>query len=239
MTIICLLIYLIFATIWYLPLYRKQPLDETRLSGKDFGKATLLGVIPAFIISVFIQGIFARLMSAVGIMPDAMAHKLLMNIIGYAIVEELMKYFWANRMLKKTGFKSVLNTALLFGAVGAGFGLIESIFVLLTAPNIINAIMRGVVSLHVFTQLWMGLYIGKSLEIKDSDPARAKKYLRLAFAVPIIIHAIQDVSGTLGTYYIDSGISEGIPGFIILVVSFIIDVIFLVTTLKSVRKEEQ
>lgn len=235
MALLSLAIYLVFALIWYLPLYRKQPDNETRFQINELIKAVFIGMIPAFLVSLVFQSLFALVLKTCGLQSDSLSFNLIMNVIGYAIGEEMFKYLFASRLLKKSGYKSVNNTALLFGAVGAGFGLIESFMFLLANPNIFNAVLRGVVSLHVFLQLWMGLRIGDSLSKRDTDPEGAKKALVSAFTVPLVVHAIQDVSGTLGGAFLTEGSGKELIGAAIMIVSLAVDIVFIIKTIKGVR----
>lgn len=237
MIIISLLIYLVFAFIWYYPLYRKQPQDETRLQKKELWFALFIGFLPAFFVAVAFQSFAVTpVLKLFGLQDGSLPFHLVMDIIGYAIGEELVKYLFARLLLKKNGFRSVNNTALLFGAVGAGFGLVESAMLIIANPNIVTSIMRGVISLHVFLQLWMGLKVGTSLALRETNPEGAKKAMRSAFIIPLAVHILQDVSGTLGGEYMTGDdLTIQLIGFVILAVSLTVDIIFIVKTLKAVK----
>ena len=236
MVFICLGIYIIFAIIWYMPLYKKQPDDGSQLKKKELIVSLITGFIPAFVVSVLFQCALSWILKIFGLPSNTTAAEIIMNIVGYAIGEEAVKYIFANKLLKKYGYKSVYNTALLFGAVGAGFGLIESTLIIIRSQNIIFSALRGIVSLHVFLQLWMGLHLGFAMKVKETDMVNARRHTVLAFVVPIFIHAVQDVSGTLGGLFINELPEWQYLGLAIMLISIALDIFFIIKTLTSVKR---
>lgn len=234
MQILSLIIFLVFAAAWYLPLYfryRKCPDCPER---KVLVKAFLAGMLPAFLAAVLFQCIFGWGMVLFGIERNGTVFTILMNIFGYAAAEETSKFIAAKTVMKKNGPITGNGAVLLFGAVGLGFGVLESF---LFISNMFTAVFRGVFSLHVFFQLWMGTYYCNR-NAQEEDAASRRKRLLAAFAVPFLWHAVHDVAGTVFKIFSAGSETESICGAVVLILSAILDIVMLTVTLSKVRKSQ-
>jgi len=233
-TILGMIIFLVFALIWYLPLYKSKPEDK-KPEQKLFWKAFFMGLGPAFVIGLILPCIIGFILRKCGYNETTVLFKLLVNGVGYGIGEELSKFLIAFLILRKIGYRNQSHTALLFGAVGLGFGVFESFLVV---TSLISAIVRAVFCLHVFFQFWMGSYYADSIEKKIAgDTKGSNKSMLLAFVVPMLVHIIHDVVGYQGLSYMAQGAEEtAVLGVILFIASVVIDIVFIISTLRMVRK---
>ena len=183
-----LLITVVFILVWYLPLFLKHRKTEREHVGY-YLRAFFFGCI-AFILALIAQTQIDNLIDTAqlnGVRTEIA--EILYALIGIVLVEEVLKFFAGYTVLRNKTELSEAGAMLIMGAAGAGFELLES------ALNIdaIASVFRGVLSFHIFWQLFMGKYWYKAQKAKLSgDSVMYKKNLRLAFAAPVITHFLFD-----------------------------------------------
>ena len=167
----------------------------------------------------------------------SLAKHYLSSFISFSLVEETVKFITALIVLKMFKIKGVKNYILVFGMIGIGFEIIESLLYVATA-GIVAMIFRSIFALHVFFQIWMGLFVYRAHECKElSDVSGSKKNMAIAFFIPVLIHGIHDAGS------IASNLSEGhgTAGQMIMVgVLFgclVMDAAFAIVTLRKALKE--
>ena len=178
--------------LWFVPIFRKMPKDY-RYDKKFLIKTVIYGIL-IFIVAVIIQNIFAALLGKGFKLPEtSLLFSLLMAIIGYGLVEELMKFLVGSFSLKKSKFHSKFDYMLIFALSALGFTLIET-FLYSSAFGLVG-IIRGLFPFHIMWQVFMGAhYYEYKVAKRNNDSKAMKKEWLLAFAVPILMHACCDSS---------------------------------------------
>lgn len=178
-----ILIFLICAFLWYFPLYKKQGKTD-RMPGKFLIFAILAGAIPAFIAIVALQIPIGWGLNALKLSPAA--HDFLDAFVSAALVEELIKFLCGYIILRIARPRRCIDCILLFGGVGLGYEITES---LMTLDSTITGLVRGVFAYHIVWQFWMGLFYWRFMQAekgKRFGPALA------AFGVPMLLHGLND-----------------------------------------------
>ena len=187
MSVLFVLIFIAFDFVWYFPVYRRQGLTD-RLPRRTVPVSILVGLIPVFLASIFVQfgGGFLRR----AIPFSEVANLALDSYFDAALVEELMKFLGAYLIVRKVCPKRKVDYVLIFGAVGLGFEVTES---LLLMDSAIAALGRGVFALHIIWQFFMGMFFWEYRQAKQlGDRHGVRKNLCLAFGVPIVLHGTND-----------------------------------------------
>ena len=110
------------------------------------------------------------------------------TFVLYALTEELFKFLFSIRVLKKTECEySWYDVTAFMTLVGIGFGLFESILYAFTL-GMIEAVIRGFILGHGVYGFIMGYFYAKALNTGK------KSYFVLSFAIPYIFHALYDFS---------------------------------------------
>ena len=109
------------------------------------------------------------------------------DFILAALSEELMKYYVANRTIKKKRSITLIDVIAFTAIVGIGFELAESI-VYFFGTNVMQILVRGLTFMHICYGLLMGYYIGKSIKTGK------KSYRVWAIFLPWILHGLYDYS---------------------------------------------
>lgn len=223
-------IFAAFTCVWYVLPYRKQG-ENNRQPGKVYIKAILLGLIPAAITLLALQILVGFPMRAMHL--TEVTHALVDSIVSAAIIEEGVKFFFAWLVVRKLKDLRKIDYALIFGAVGLGYEIIESIALI---DSVVGGILRGVFASHIFWQYWMGLYFFEYLKAKDEgDSRRKKKNLLIIFLVPILLHAFNDFTA----FALDFNGSDTQLGLAVLglILSMILIIIFTIITYRMVLRE--
>lgn len=233
MFFISLAIFLVFAVIWFLPIWKKYASGEG-FTVKNFFAFFARGLL-AFLVAFVFQVLLWQVLSLFGMSKDTLPYDLINHSVLYAVLEEFVKLFFAILVCRKLKVSTVKSYVLIFGAVGLGFGTLESLMVI--GQGIVEAIIRGVFSLHIFFQLWMGYYYSKAQEQKTSDNNKGyRKNMIIAVIIPIIIHLIHDDSAVIQNYAPNFEGSEYSVGTICMLVSAVIDITFIVITLRKAHR---
>ena len=229
MLLIGILVLMLLECLWYIPIYKKYKSDE-KVSKKMIVKAFFWGFIPAFLVSVVLSGTINRVTLLAGVDEQSMLHSFIETFIEYALVEELIKFLFSKINLRKLELSHV-NTVLIFGAVGMGFNILESVLFLATVNPIAGALFRGICGGHIFYQFFMGYYVWLAWQAKKAEDTSAyRKNMLIGLAVPILIHGLHDFASRLSRFVNEN--YSAIP----YIIAFVIDMAFLVITVRKVYK---
>lgn len=182
----------IICILWLVPIFLKTPKDY-RYDKKFLIKTVIYGIL-VFIVSVIIQGILSIILfNGFNIPKDSLLFAILMAIIGYGLVEEVMKFLVGSFSLKKSKFHSKFDYMLIFALTALGFTFIETFMFSSTAG--IFGLIRGLFPFHIMWQVFMGAhYYEYKVAKRNNDSKAMKKEWLLAFAVPIVMHGCCDSS---------------------------------------------
>ena len=118
-----------------------------------------------------------------------MLNAVLKAFVMYGVIEELTKYLFARRVLKKYETLKKIDIMVIFGFVGMGYEIAESLFV----GNPLAGVVRGIFVAHIMYQFIMAHFFYESIRAQNQgDEARAKKNRIFCLAIPILIHGIND-----------------------------------------------
>jgi len=222
-------ILILFTCLWYLPLYLKHR-KSVKESKKYYLSAFLLGMI-CIVFALLGQGgvglILINIPMSVTMLKITGFFRVL---IAIALVEELTKFLMGRIILRKVPDLTEAGSMLILGMTGIGFDVAES----LTQLDILSAVLRGVLMMHLFLQLFMGKYWWRAQEAgKSGDKAGYKKNIRISLVVPIVVHAIYDYLLLKGV----GGIEEAFELSAVLIMSgFVVGLVFIINTLTMARK---
>jgi RsiW-degrading membrane proteinase PrsW (M82 family) len=236
MIIVAMILTAVLTFLWFMPLYRKAA-GPDRVGKKPLVTAFLLAFFIDFILAIILQGLLGWLYNSVGIVDGSIAKHFLRTIISFALVEETVKFITGLIVLKMFKIKGAKNYILVFGMVGMGFEIIESLLYVIEA-GIVGTIFRSIFALHVFCQVWMGIFIYRAHKCKElSDNSGAKRNMALAFCVPFLIHGIHNASSIA----FELGEGHGQTGVIIMgcvmVACLVMDAAFAIITFRKALKE--
>lgn len=229
MLIVGILLLMLLECLWYIPIYKKYKGDD-KVSKKKIIQAFLWGFIPAFVVAVVLSGVIDRVAKFAGVDEQSILYAFIVTFIEYALIEELVKFLFSKIGMRKLELSHV-NTVLIFGAVGMGFNILESVLFIATVNPIAGALFRGVCGGHIFYQFFMGYYVWLAWQAKKAEDTSAyRKNMLIGLAVPILVHGLHDFASRLSNFVNEK--YSVIP----YAISFAIDMIFLVITVRKVYK---
>jgi len=222
-------IIIVFGCIWYLPLYLKHR-KLVQEPFKYYLFAFLMG-IACCIIAVIVQTAFSLAIYQLKLSAAMMKLTGFFRIlIVVAVVEELLKFVLGRIVLKRVPDLTQAGSMLILAMTGIGFDLAES----LTQLDVASAVVRGVLMLHLFLQLFMGQFWWRAQEARKSgDEACYKKNMRIALIVPILVHAVYDYCLFKGVGGIDEAFELSL---VLIAAAFIVGLVFMINTLIRARK---
>lgn len=221
---------IILSLIWYFPVYRRQG-EVDRLPLRVCLKAIFVGMVPVFLCSILVQGLM-------GFIPGRNALPQLAKLavsafIEAGLVEELAKFTGAYLILKKVQPTRKLDYVLIFGGVGLGFHLTESLMgtsgdgVLLTA-------VRAVLVLHLLWQYWMAM---EYFEYRKGVNAGDKRLLRRTLLFPILFHGLNDFLAFACSEAVLSESQElAAAAFLLFVVWMVVIIVYMVYIMRRVKR---
>lgn len=227
-----LIIFIICCLVWYLPLYRKQ---GRKLPGKTYLKGILEGAFPVMLICLLVQTALTFVFRFMDLTDKTVL--LLDALISAAVVEESFKFIFARRLAAKGGAESRIQYAMLFGAVGMGFQISESLMGM--GGGLLPALMRGVLAYHVVWQYWMGLYYYDYVRAKDSaDKKTRTKLLAKSVGIPVLLHFVNDYIAFMMDHVMnnDAPENEQTLWIMLFLCFFIFSVFYLVMTMKKMNR---
>lgn len=182
-----LLIFTIFIFVWYFPVWKRQGTEE-RLPRWTIAKSIAVGMVPVFLVIILLQVAFGFLQRALPLSPVAFTAS--DSYLSAALVEETVKFLGAYLVIRKVCPKRKVDYVLIFGAVGLGYEVTETLLLL---DSVIAGLGRGIFALHIIWQFWMGMFYWEYRQAKlRGDRNAARKNLLLAFLIPVILHGTND-----------------------------------------------
>lgn len=177
---------ILFVVVWKGDRYEKEP---PKLLAKLFLFGTLT-TISAFIVEFLFGEVILGFMNHQGIL-----YALIDNFLIVALAEEAGKYI----VLKKVtwnhpAFNYTFDAVVYAVSVSLGFATLENVLYIF-GGGVVTAISRALFSVpgHFIYALYMGYYYGfaRFCDAYNDDRLK-KKYLKLAFWVPVLIHGFYD-----------------------------------------------
>ena len=202
--------------IWFLHTRPDFPQPRTILWA-TFGLGILV-TLPVIILGFIVSILYPVVGDLTGSRPLVL---LIQAFLGAAILQESFKYVVLTNYSCQRKRMAEPFDGVVYGVVASlGFAMLENIAYVVEGDSL-GAAVRGLTSVPVHGALGaiMGYYIAQSV----FDPERRKRYVRLAWVVPVVLHGLYDFSLLLGTLWL-------------LPVSFIVLVISVVWAFKIVRR---
>ncbi len=199
--------------------------------------AFLLAFFVDFIVAFIIQILLGWIYTWAGIVEGILVKHYLSSFISFSLVEETVKFITALIVLKMFKIKGAKNYILVFGMIGIGFEIIESLLYVATA-GIVAMIFRSIFALHVFFQIWMGLFVYRAHKCKElSDDSGSKTNMAISFCIPVLIHGIHDASSIAGDLSEGHGTAGQMIMLSVLFGCLVMDAAFAIVTLRKAMKE--
>ena len=187
---------LICVVLWCIPLFKRLKKFGT-VSKKRLLMALFLGLVPGTVLILLIDNVGGLIIEMIGNLVlklsgrdiafgDTLVYQFLLCFLIVALGEEGIKYLFGRVAVRKGETYNKLDYVALFGAVGLGYEISESVMYSLGGGGIMLGLLRGAFLTHAMWQFFMGAHYFES--IKNGS----KKEKRSAFFVPYIIHAVND-----------------------------------------------
>ena len=194
-----LILFVIFVFIWYFPIWIGQG-KTNRPSRWTIPLAILFGAIPLAIAAIVLQSFLGYGQRALAL-PEV-ANMAVDAFISAGVIEEGLKFLTAFLIIRKVDPKRKVDYVLIFGAVGLGYEITET---LLGLDSIWAGLIRGVLASHVIWQLWMGMFFWELRQAKLRNDAKGvrKNAIRM-FAVPVLWHGVHDFIAMITTAKVDA-----------------------------------
>lgn len=198
--ILGLIVLLLFIFVWCRPVLKRQKEVGGYIDKKTEGKALVLGLIPVSVVLLLCQIALGWIFKWLGMDNHEILMCFLKSFIMYGMIEEFTKYAFAHMVIKKFEKLKKIDIMLIFGFVGMGYEIMESIFV----GDLFAMIARGVFVAHIMYQFVMGHFFYESIHAKnEGNDAGAKKNGIYALAIPILIHGFNDLFCELTPIFTD------------------------------------
>lgn len=232
---------LAFTAVWYLPILIKH--TKTVHEPAKYYVCAFFAGFGATILTMILQIGFAFLLNylngldALQTGPLKTVTGMLYVLVAIAAVEELTKFFLGRLIMKRIPGLSQAGCMLLMGMVGIGFGFVEEI----GGSSILGGILNGMLALHLFFQLVMGIFMWRAWEAgKKQDHAGYRKNMALALLIPVTVHWIYDYFLLKGEALADTNFDTAFLFIVIaLLISIAYSVVSVVTAWKTVNRERR
>ena len=175
-----LIIFVAFIFVWYFPVWARQG-KGNRLPVRPILRSVLAGMFPVFFAALIIQILLGNLYRALSV-PYLM-NKALSSYVDVALVEEGFKFLGAYLIIRKLDPQRKSDYILIFGAVGLGFEITET---LLELDSPLAGAVRGMFAMHIIWEFWMGSFFWEYRQ------RRKPGFLLLSLAVPFVLHGTND-----------------------------------------------
>ena len=238
--LICLLI---FIFVWLNPVFKKHKELGGYVDSKTKIKSLILGLIPATVVLLLCEIALGWIFKLAGIDDKRVLMCFLKAFIMYAIIEEATKYGFSYLVLRKFDRLKKIDIMMIFGFVGMGYEIAETML----NNNLIAGIGRGIFVAHIMYQFIMGHFFYESIRAKnEGNDASAKRYMFFSFAIPAMIHGINDLFCELSEIFMEKisgidpaklSISLAMPSLVCFSVIIITNVFCLVWGLKLSKKD--
>ena len=203
-----LILLLIFIFIWYRPVLKRHKETGGYVDRKTECKALFFGLVPAAIVLLLCEIAMGWIFKLTGASDHEVLMCFLKAFIMYGVIEEATKYGFARLALRKLERAKKIDIMIVFGFVGMGYEIAESMLI----ANPFAGIARGIFVAHIMYQLIMGHFFFESIRAKNlGDDAGAKKNMLYSLAIPMLIHGINDLFCELTTVFQERIPAAGSP----------------------------
>lgn len=205
-------VFIFFVFVWFFPVVLKQRKNGFA-SVKSILLTILTGLVPATLVLLALEVIFGWICRWTGIVNREILYGVLKALIMYALIEEGVKFFFADIAVKKQKDATKIDYIVLFGAIGLGYEIVESL--MLGIGNVAAAVIRGAFVAHIMYQFIMGAHFFEYKKAKSTgNEQRAKKELLLALLLPFLLHGVNDL--TVEVFKFVTGVSPAVFNIILI-----------------------
>lgn len=234
-------VFAVFVCIWTIPLFIKRK-KQGLLGRKDIINALLLGLFPVTIILLLSETVVVgNIFKLTGVM-DWKYYGIVQAFITYALVEEICKFFGGKFALRKAGKVKKIDVVMIFGCIGIGYEIIESLMKLLIDKNVVSGIIRGAFAAHVMFQFFMGAHFFEAkLAKQKGDDKKYRREMIIAIVVTFLIHGIGDATVAVSNLIAvgeDAAMTNGILTIILTIINLFTLILGLYSAYKSLKCEE-
>lgn len=205
---------------------RKEDPEYRKLCVRALG----YGALSTFVVVLFsaVSNIILRLTGVKNANP--LLYQALYDIIAIALMEEIAKYLFFRRLLRKNDYPyALMDMAVLMTIVGIGFGALEAVVYAIGA-SVPVVLVRGICLPHAGYGFVVGYFCGKGKEI-------GKPYYKwIGFLISWMMHGLYDFSLSEELIAINDNLVF-IP--LLLAVLDIVLVILLIVFIKKTKKRER
>lgn len=189
-TLLELVILLICIAFWCRPVLKQRKILGGFVDRSAGAKAFFFGLIPATVVLLLCQIALGWGFRLLGLKEESVLKAFLKAFVMYGLIEEATKYGFARLALRKFHRLKKIDIMIIFGLVGAGYEITESLF----SGNPLVGLMRGVFIAHIMYQFIMGHFFYESLHSKNAgNAAKSKKYALFSLLIPMLIHGFNDL----------------------------------------------
>jgi len=152
------------------------------------------------------------------------------SFLRAALIEELVKFVFVKRVLKRHEPVDKLQYMLLAATIGMGYAIVEK---LMLSPGAV--IISAVFAFHIMFQFIMGGYL---YEASNSENVSRKRSMTIkAFLVPFLVHGAWDMALCVVEKYLNST-SEGasILAMLLFFVILVAGIIFEIKVIQYIKK---
>lgn len=200
---LAVLFYLAVAFFLYYTILKKR--EPIGLPKKAFVLTFLRGLLPCTVGIIVFELSFDRFVFQ---STGSLGGELLTSFLRAALIEETFKFLGSFFAVRKHAPATKVETMLLCGMIGAGFGLIEKI----AYGGGIILMVNAVLPLHIFFQFLMGAFLFEARKAgENGDLARKRKTGFLAFFLPFLVHGCWDALLSVAGWLMEREGSELLP----------------------------
>ncbi len=179
----------IFIFVWFRPILKRQKESGGYVDKKQKITALVLGLIPASVALLACEILLAFVFKSIGVYKNEYLKAFLHAFIMYAFIEEAVKFLFSYLVIRRFERLKKIDIMIIFGFVGMGYEIAETFF----NNNLFAGIMRGIFIAHIMYQFIMGHFFYESIHAKNNgDAVLSKKNMFFCFAVPMLIHGVND-----------------------------------------------
>lgn len=229
LNIIAILIYL-GVVFWVFRLVLKGR-DHSAITKKSIILTLLRGALPCTVCIVIFELSFDRfILKSSGSLSD----EILTSFFRAALIEEGFKYVFSRAALKKYVPSTKLESMLLCGLIGTGYGLVEKLVIGGGVILIVNAFLP----LHAFFQFFMGALLFDAREAGEAgNRSLQRKKLLLSFLLPFAVHGLWDsLLATAGWFMEMDTFAGNMIGLLLFVILIAGGIILECKAVKRMRK---
>ena len=232
-----ILVFFVFLLIWVLPLFLKQR-KSGFVSWKRILIAVAMGLAPATAVLLLLQFALGWILKFLNISEYPQIYNFVTSFITAACIEEFTKYYFADKVMQKQYAYKKIDCMMLFGAVGLGYEIVESLMMGVTNP--LAAVVRGAFAGHVMYQFIMASHYFEYKKAQQQGNERRAKWQKfLMFFVPIAAHGLNDYIITFApSTDIEDSIAQSLAVILLVVLlNLVVLIIGLFKAYRSMKDE--